>query len=282
MSAPAGKSRATSGNAAKRKTRLISEPESRLQQLIKLVLETAEAKGWSAYVQAEDRRNFRYATVAVSRHAGATHQEISGLFEIVCDKRMSVSAQHTSFHNWGLPELHAAIGNELRKLPWIEQKKEEGTSKHVAAVSLIERFLRRFHSIARQLKHRHNDRTSIEVADEYDVQDILHAVLRGLFDDVRAEEYTPSYAGGSARMDFLLKLEEIVLECKFTSPSLRDRQIGEQLLVDIGRYQSHPDCRNLICFVYDPSGYLKNPSGLEVDLSKPNGKIDVKVIVVSV
>ena len=90
--------------------------------------------------------------------------------------------------------------------------------------------LRRFHRIARQLKHRHNERSAFSIQDEYDVQDLLHAILRGLFDDVRPEEYAPSYAGSASRMDFLLKSEQIVLEAKFSGPSLRDKQIGEQLM----------------------------------------------------
>ena len=82
-------------------------------------------------------------------------------------------------------------------------------------------------------------------------------------------------------MDFLLKSEQIVLEAKVASSSLRDKKIGEQLIIDIKRYQSHPDCRQLICFVYDPGGYLKNPSGLENDLSCVHDKLKIKVIVVS-
>jgi len=119
------------------------------------------------------------------------------------------------------------------------------------------------------------------VEDEYDVQDLLHAFLRGLFDDIRPEEYTPSYAGGASRMDFLLKSEQIVIETKVASNSLRDRQIGEQLMIDIQRYQAHPDCKRLICFVYDPHGNIRNPTGLESDLSRVHDKLEVKVIVVS-
>jgi REase_DpnII-MboI len=51
--------------------------------------------------------------------------------------------------------------------------------------------------------------------DEYDVQDSLHALLKLHFDDVRREEWTPSYAGSQSRMDFLLKREKIVVETKF-------------------------------------------------------------------
>jgi len=128
---------------------------------------------------------------------------------------------------------------------------------------------------------RYADRPGLVVEDEYDVQDLLHAFLRGLFDDIRPEEYTPSYAGGASRMDFLLKSEQIVIETKVASNSLRDRQIGEQLMIDIQRYQAHPDCKRLICFVYDPHGNIRNPTGLESDLSRVHDKLEVKVIVVS-
>ncbi|MCU1273121.1 MAG: hypothetical protein JWO48_552 [Bryobacterales bacterium] len=66
------------------------------------------------------------------------------------------------------------------------------------------------------------------------------------------------------------------------SSKLRDKQIGEQLIIDIKRYQGHPDCKRLICFVYDPGGFLKNPGGLEADLSGIHEKLEVKVIIVSV
>jgi hypothetical protein len=123
--------------------------------------------------------------------------------------------------------------------------------------------------------------TRVSIPDKYDVQDLLHALLRGLFDDVRSEEHTPSYAGGASRMDFLLKSEQIVIETKFASESLHDKQLGEELIVDIKRYQAHPDCRRLICFIYDPLGNLKNPPGLEADLSRVHEKLEVKLIVVS-
>jgi len=136
-----------------------------------------------------------------------------------------------------------------------------------------------FHSVARQLKTRHGDRQTITIDDEYDVQDLLHALLRLFFDDIRKEEWTPSYAGGSARMDFLLKRESIVIETKMTRRGLGDKEIGEQLIVDIARYRAHPDCKRLICFVYDPNEFVRNPAGLEGDLSKTYEKLEVEVLI---
>lgn len=124
-----------------------------------------------------------------------------------------------------------------------------------------------FHTVARQLRQRYSNRDTLIIEDEYDVQDLFHALLRIFFEDVRAEEWTPSYAGGSSRVDFLLPREKIVVELKKTRNGLGAKEVGNQLLIDIARYQSHPDCRNLICFVYDPEGKIGNPKGLENDLN---------------
>jgi hypothetical protein len=256
------------------------DPKLKLKALVKLVTDTARAKGWVSNLVAEDRKNYRHATVSVFRRAPGTSSEITGTFEILNDQRIRIAYHPTSFHSYGLADLQEAIGNEIQQLSWVK-KDTKGEQKPVSEITILERFLRRFHRTVRQLKHRHDDRPPFAIEDEYDVQDLLHAILRGLFDDIRPEEYTPSYGGGASRMDFLLKSEQIVLEAKVASSSIRDKQIGEQLIIDIKRYQSHPDCRHLLCFVYDPSGYLKNPLGLENDLTRTHDKLQVKVIVVS-
>jgi hypothetical protein len=112
------------------------------------------------------------------------------------------------------------------------------------------------------------------------VQDLLHALLVLDFEDIRAEEYTPSYAGGSSRTDFLLKPESVVLEVKKSRPGMTARTVGEELLVDIARYAEHPDCSLLICFVYDPDGRIVNPRGLEADLERRgSASLRVRVMV---
>lgn len=126
----------------------------------------------------------------------------------------------------------------------------------------------KFPSVARQLRSRHSSRSTLEIEDEYDVQDLLHALLKIHFDDIRAEEWTPSYAGGSSRMDFLLKNEQIVVEVKKTRKNLSDREVGEQLLIDIAKYSRHQDCKILVCFIYDPEARIGNLTGLENDLNE--------------
>lgn len=134
--------------------------------------------------------------------------------------------------------------------------------------SILENLFNRFHKVARQLRTRYSNRDTLDISDEYDVQDLLHALLLINFDDVRAEEWTPSYAGGSARMDFLLKNEKTVIEVKKSRKSMTEKSLGEELIIDIEKYKNHQDCEKLYCFVYDPEGLLGNPVGIKNDLEK--------------
>lgn len=155
----------------------------------------------------------------------------------------------------------------------------EISDQSVSTISILENICQKFHRVARQLRVRHNSRPTIDVSDEYDVQDLVHGLLKLHFDDVRPEEWSPSYAGAGSRLDFLLKNERIVLEIKKTRNGLRDKQIGEELIIDISRYERHPDCDLLVCFVYDPDGIIGNPTGLANDLEDHSGSLPVRVIV---
>ncbi len=149
-----------------------------------------------------------------------------------------------------------------------------------SALARIEKLFHSFHRVASQLRHRYSDRPTISIEDEYDVQDLIHALLKLEFNDIRTEEWTPSYAGGSARTDFLLKQEKVVIEIKKTRKGLGDKELGEQLIIDVEKYQSHPDCKSLLCFVYDPEGRIGNPQGIIKDLeSRKSGSLDLKIII---
>lgn len=137
----------------------------------------------------------------------------------------------------------------------------------------------RFHSVSHQLRNRHNNRPTLDINDEYDVQDLFHALLKIYVDDIRNEEWTPSYAGSSSRVDFLLKKEGLVIEIKKTSTKLKDKELGEQLILDVAKYKSHPDCKTLVCFIYDPEGRIGNPTGLIADITKQSNK-DLSVLVI--
>ena len=97
-------------------------------------------------------------------------------------------------------QLRALIDSIKNDYIQIIQNEEKTDPQQV-----LEQLFNRFHKVARQLRTRHNDRNTINISDEYDVQDLLNALLQIFFDDIRPEEWTPSYAGSAVRMDFLIK-----------------------------------------------------------------------------
>lgn len=144
---------------------------------------------------------------------------------------------------------------------------------------LLENLINKFHQVVIQLRDRYDNRETLDVTDEYDVQDLLHSLLKIYCEDIRPEEWTPSYAGTASRQDFLLKNEKMVIETKKTRKGLNNKELANELIIDIARYSTHPDCEKLICFVYDPENRIKNPRGFESDLSKSSNELSVKVYI---
>jgi hypothetical protein len=264
--------------SAEKERQAVWSKGDRLREVLKIIQSTAKAAGWTSITKSKDTVNWRYATIYVSR--SVSFESVTGFFDIWVDDGVKVSVNKTSFYGHGLSSLHEMIMKELSKLPWLESKKKPEKENPNGGIWKLEQLLKRFHDVARQLKRRHNGRETLIITDEYDVQDLLHALLRTIYDDVRPEENSPSYAGASSRIDFLLKKEQIVVEVKMASASLKDKAIGEQLIIDMKRYQTHPDCKTLVCFVYDPEGFIKNPTALEYDLSGNQDNIDVHVFIV--
>jgi hypothetical protein len=145
------------------------------------------------------------------------------------------------------------------------------------SVQIIVALGERFRDVERQLKHRHDKRATLEVKDEYDAQDLIRTLLRVFFDDIRAEEWTPSYAGSASRIDFVLPRFGLAVELKHARKSLSTKELGEQLIVDIHKYQQDERVRHLVCLVFDHEGLFDNPRGIESDLSKPQGRLAVTV-----
>jgi REase_DpnII-MboI len=155
------------------------------------------------------------------------------------------------------------------------------TVEEEADVALVERIGRGLPRVVSSLAERGRGRAPFEVTDEYDVQDLLGAILRDLFEDVRAEDPASIRAGASTRVDFVLKSEEILVEAKMTRAGLTEKKLADQLIEDIERYRSHPDFRTLVAIVYDPERRIGNPRGLESDLRRDSEELRVRVVISS-
>lgn len=147
------------------------------------------------------------------------------------------------------------------------------------AVYILERVCRNFDRLIRALNERHNGRPGFKVEDEYDVQDLMHALLLAHFEVVVREDPTPARAGNRSRVDFVLKKERVIVETKMTRGGLRQSEVHDELTADRDRYQTHPDCELLVCFVYDPEHLFHNAPAFELDLNIENGRPKMRAFV---
>lgn len=254
-----------------------------LREIITLMSATCERKGWRVLEKHFDNETGQYASLEVKRYSNINgiYEAVTGVIDVSFHKGHSIrsSLQGTSFYKHGIDDLQKAIELEIERKFGVSKKPPQPATPDV--LQKLENLLRRFHLVAHQLTQRHDSRQTLLINDEYDVQYLLHALLHTLFDDIRPEDPVPNHAGKSSRMDFLLKREKIMVEAKMTRKNLCDAEVGEQLIIDIKRYQACSDCNTLVCFVYDPGHYLKNPRGLEADLSRKHDNLSVRVIIYS-
>ncbi len=135
------------------------------------------------------------------------------------------------------------------------------------AVGCLKTVCGRLHIFAREMIAKHGKGSSaFAINNEYDLQIMLRGLLRFHFDNVLAEESTPSYLEHSSKIDFLLPDLQIGVEAKLASAKLGLGEIGKQLNDDIIRYRAHPDCKTLVCLIYDPQEIINNPRGAETQL----------------
>lgn len=114
-------------------------------------------------------------------------------------------------------------------------------------------------SIKRITSDRYNKREGIHIEDEYDVQDILFCLLKGVYKDLRREDPLPKQAGISSRIDLDIPSEGIMIEVKMIKSTDKDtNKYIKQLKEDITNYSSVDWLKYLVLFIYDPGNKTKD------------------------
>lgn len=148
-----------------------------------------------------------------------------------------------------------------------------------AAFTRIHVIANRFHAVARQLRLRRDYRTTLEVEDQYDVQDLFGSLLKIDFEEVGSDEWMPGYGGFSSQNTFFVAQGQLALILKKTRPGWGPRDLQAELTIDIERYAAYPECTALLCFVYDPEGRIGNPASLEELLTKQDKGLSVTTLI---
>ena len=204
-----------------------------------------------------------------NKYLAQLKEKIPNLYDEFLERSLQ---KESGWDNFLSHEQMAVLRMDLDNIFEIKEAHEILVNQPINIIELaeinLERIFKKFHKVALELRDRYSDKSTITLVNEYDVQDLLRGLLRLYFDDIRPEEYSPSNSGSTSRIDFLLKEEKIGIEVKMTNENLKDKQLGEQILIDIGRYQEHPDCSKLFVFIYDKNDYIKNKRGLIRDIEK--------------
>jgi REase_DpnII-MboI len=137
-------------------------------------------------------------------------------------------------------------------------------------VSLIVETIDGFGAALSVLSKRQRDRAPFVVEDEYDLQDLFHALVVPRIPDFTSEDPAPKLAGKSSRLDFTSKSCRLGVELKHVRSKRHAEEVREEILVDQGTYFRHPEVDSVVTFVFDPGSFIPahERSTFEGDLSR--------------
>lgn len=135
-------------------------------------------------------------------------------------------------------------------------------------IELAERVCTRVGKAARALTSRRTGKLAFTVVDEYDVQDLLHALLRVYFKySVKENPVPKTAAAASSRADLSIEELGLIVEAKFVRKPQDQRRIEKDLAEDLIFYTAWEPLKYLFFVVYNSSD-LENAELLD-KFSKP-------------
>lgn len=151
-------------------------------------------------------------------------------------------------------------------------------------MALVLRLCQRLPQAARILAARsRKDKAGYQIVDEYDVQDLLHAMLRGYLKYSVQEDSLPKVAAAfSSRADITIESLGMLIEIKYVRGPQDQRRLLDEYSQDLVLYAQWPHLTTLIYLIYH-SADLRDAEAFE-KLSGPqhvNGRsFEVKVLTV--
>jgi hypothetical protein len=127
-----------------------------------------------------------------------------------------------------------------------------------------------FPTCASILATRARQRAPFVITDEYDVQDLFHALVHAGVPDIVPEDPTPKLAGKWSRLDFTSKATRLGFEIKHVKSAGHATTVRDEILIDEATYQEHPYIDTVVAFISDPHQHMPNASrpAFEHDLSQ--------------
>lgn len=147
---------------------------------------------------------------------------------------------------------------------------------------MVELLCRRLPQAARILANRsRNGKSPYEIRDEYDVQDLLHALLRAYLKYSVQEDPLPKIAGAkSSRVDISIQELGVLIEVKYVHGPEDQKRLFEEYSQDLVLYAQWPHLKTLMYLIYNSSD-LRDAEAFEklTSFQEIGGKrFDVRVV----
>lgn len=149
--------------------------------------------------------------------------------------------------------------------------------------SCLERYLNNFYLFLEAFRERMPDKRSsltlddlqkIKIENEYDLQHLLYAALKPLYQDIR-KEITEDSGAGAIRSDLQIPSLNAVIEAKCSRKSMSLKKLTEEIEADIVHYKANA----IYFYIYDKEKIIKDRHAFETYFNCIFDGKKVKVIV---
>jgi hypothetical protein len=139
----------------------------------------------------------------------------------------------------------------------------ETSSQPSAEFASIVAALENFMECVRYLNTRRSGGAILSLESEADVQDAIYLMLRPWVSDLIPEDPTGRIGNRYTIKDFISVSARTIVEAKFIRDKEQGKSVSKELHDDIETYRHHPQCDNIIFFVYDPDTYISDCDALK-------------------
>ena len=150
---------------------------------IKIIYNSPELTTWGEVVRVALQNIFPKNDYAERFYSGL-NQNFVGSFSMYDSKEVR-QHKYDQFRLKCFDKAIAFLKSKIRELQdWPENELAIANEQSVS-ISEILLIIDRFDLVTKQLRQRHDSRETLDISDEYDVQDLFHALLKLYFDDIR-------------------------------------------------------------------------------------------------
>jgi hypothetical protein len=151
-------------------------------------------------------------------------------------------------------------------------------------MNLIVSILNSFPDMVSKFKNRRAQKNPFTVDDEYDVQDIVYAMLKGAFPTLQAENPNKKVGATFSVSDFTIDDLGLFIETKFIGERKQVKSTQEECKQDMVSYSKQLNCQKIIFLIYDPDKYIDNEyafkNGLGTKIGDENKEVDIYTLVI--